>query len=118
MSAFLIHYHGEVVTIKRFGEGGYQDGIYQPGIEESIDIVASVLPAAPDEIKILTAGMETTAAIEIYSEDELKTGNKSGKTKPDIIVWNSREWQVHSVEMYRKSVGVYLYRSIAVLKDD
>jgi hypothetical protein len=118
MSAFLIQYHGEVVSVKRYSQGTYEDGVYVPGAEQTISIVAGIMPATPDEIKILTAGMETTAAITIYSTDELKTGSKTAKTNPDIVLWNGQEWQVQGVEAYRQTASSpSLYRSIAVLID-
>lgn len=73
------------VKVKRTAAGDYVAGAWVPGAESEFDVVCSVQPLRPNEMKLLPEGRQESEALRIYSDVELKPADERSKVQADLV---------------------------------
>lgn len=105
------------VSVARRAAGAFVSGNWSQGALTTLTVVAAVLPASPEELKLVEAGQEETAGIAIYSDIELRTINETAKTEADVVTYGGKLWLVKKTERRWQLPDLAHYKSIALLKD-
>lgn len=92
-------------TVRRFGEGFYDRGIYQKGEEETISMKGSLQPVTAREIKQSTDGERLTYDFKFYSFEPLLTINTTTLNQSDKVVINDETFRVMGFEEWSNQVG-------------
>lgn len=107
----------EPVTADRYAADTWVNGNLTPGAITTISFLAVVMPLEPDEYKVRPEGMEDRAGIVLYTETELKSAKEVGQTKPDVVIWDGRRWQVLSAEYRYQLTDLNHWKVTALLED-
>lgn len=102
-------------TVKRYAAGTYVSGTWTPGAQSSLSVVASVQPAKADELIYLPEAQRTTAAIKIYTDSHLQTGNEKTGVQADRITYQGEDWEIQQI--YEHELGIAHYKAIATRFD-
>lgn len=107
------------ISVERSSAGAYSEetGRWVPGVVTTIEMQAVVIPLKASDFRNLPEGMKERGAIYVYTDDEVKAANEADKIDPDVILWNNRRWQVHSVDYLPHIKELTHYMSVAVKED-
>lgn len=94
-------------TIQRTSGGEYDDnGIWQKGETEEIEIMASVQPISLDEYnQIFPEGIRTVNAVKIYTDTRLypeKQGTPAQNA--DVLLYMDRKYKIITCHAYQSGV--------------
>lgn len=103
-----IRQFAESVEIRRPRNGAYDEhGRWIDGPESTLQILASVQPARPDEIVKLVENRRSREAIVLYSLDSLQALSVEKQLQPDLVVWRDSTWEIESIEDWSNSGGYW-----------
>lgn len=100
------------ITVKRRGERQNVRGVLEEQSSTLFTIKGSLQPERNIKLIQETFGSHIQAAIKIYSESRLRTQEEDGDS--DVIVYDSREWEVMENRQYDNIIPHY--KIIAVLR--
>ena len=101
MVTTLISNFGETVSVSRPGAGTMTDGRWVAGVPSTFDAVMSIQPLNGDDIEELPEGQRTRNIIKGYTATELQTTNEGSGIKADVVTYNSKTFEVQTVERWR-----------------
>jgi hypothetical protein len=102
------------VTIKRYAAGAWTHGVYAPGAETTVVIMACVQPGGMKELLSLEEADRTKDQLAIWSEEPIYTLNETTGQKADRVSWDGAYWQVRRVESYGITPQLHHYHAVAV----
>jgi hypothetical protein len=102
------------IKVKRRSAGAYTNGEWVEGTENSWTIDVNVQPATPQQLLNLPEAQRTKSAIEVFTEELLKTADVSDKTSADRIEYNGRTYEVHKVTDWSAHTHLAHYEILAV----
>jgi hypothetical protein len=115
-AANLIKRFGQNVVVKRdTNPEARVKGKRVDDIRTEFTIIASVQPAQPDEVLDESPGNErNSAAIKLYSFDELKAAEVENQLKSDLVVYLGEDYEVQQVDKWIDNKrNLVHYKSIA-----
>jgi type 1 glutamine amidotransferase len=92
--------------------GAMVSGRWVAGASTAETIRASVQPAGPRDLLHLPEGDRTKAAVKIYTDGDLSEGNEALQTLPQLLTWNSEQWQIQKV--WRHALGIGHHKGLAM----
>jgi hypothetical protein len=100
-----------ILSIRRLASGQYVDGTWTTEAEIApFDIIASVQPLTPKEMKTLPEGRRNSQAYRIYTDIELHTTRHQN---PDRVQLFGEEFEILSVEVWQNQI-ISHYKAIAI----
>lgn len=105
------------LTVTREATGSFVAGQWTPGATSQFTITAAVVPMTMEEIELLNAGREVKEALEVFTTTELKTASEASQTNSDVVSYDSKSYEIHSVEYWGQISDLAHYRAVALYKD-
>lgn len=99
------------VTRRAAGTLSTATGLWTQGASSSLVMRAFVAPARPKEIAELPEGEQTSAAIVIFTLQELQTSDVSQQLEADVVTWQGRTYKVQLSDPWLSQANIA--RSIA-----
>ena len=112
------------VQILRSASGSYDDdGNWQEGVQQTLDVVANVQPLNTREIEqytqILTGGNRTISLVKVYTNAILLTDVQMTGQKADILVWRGKHYKIAMVEEWQSNIiSHFRYIGVEVNQDE
>ena len=112
------------VQILRSASGSYDDdGNWQEGVQQTLDVVANVQPLNTREIEeytqILTGGNRTISLVKGYTNAILLTDVQMTGQKADILVWRGKHYKIAMVEEWQSNIiSHFRYIGVEVNQDE
>lgn len=102
----LIEKYGDDVVVTRYSAGGdYVDGTFIAGSTSEIETVMSIQPLNGRELINLPEAQRTRQMMKGYASIELFTATQSTSKKADLITYQSKTYEVQSVEAWRSTAS-------------
>lgn len=89
------------------GSGEYIKGRFTGNRVITFDIMASVQPSTGEELQNPPEGQKTSEIINVFTDKELFTVEKSQFKKADVVVYNGRKFEVTKVERWASLIPHY-----------
>ena len=119
MSGPLPSLESHTLTVRRFREGTWVDGKYEPGPLDTLTFSASVQPLRPNELLQLPEARRTRQAMKVYTSEALQTANEQLNLQSDEVDILGLTFEVHSVEKWTlPSSSIEHFKSVIVRKTD
>ena len=93
-------------------QGSYINGFYVPGCQEEIEMMGSLQPTNPRELKLPEEGNRLKQYWKFYSDQPLYTNNTRSLANSDIVTINGETYKVMSVEIWQGHLDLPFYKSI------
>ena len=112
------------VQILRSASGSYDDdGNWQEGVQQTLDVVANVQPLNTREIEqytsILTGGNRTISLVKVYTNAILLTDVQMTGQKADILVWRGKHYKIAMQEEWQSNIiSHFRYIGVEVNQDE
>lgn len=103
-------------TVKRFTAGSWTNGVWVNGTQSTFQITASVQPAKQEDLIYLPEGQRTSAAVKIYTDTMVRTGNEKTGIQADLLEFQGEDWEIQQVWNHQELTLAH-YKAIAVRKD-
>lgn len=90
----------QTLTVTRFAQGEWTDGVFVPGDDSTFAIRCSVQPIAGYQLESLPEGARKSARYNLYVHPDspaLRTVSVDGALTADRVTYDGRSWIVHSV---------------------
>jgi len=97
-------------------EGKYVEGYFKDGYVQTFTIVGTVEPLDGNELMLLTEAERTKESIRIYTATELLTVDPKRTRKADVITYQGKKFEVHSVKRWTQLIPHFA--AIAISKTD
>lgn len=107
----------ETITVKRRAAGAWTSGVFVPGAETEIQMVASVQPLRANEILQLPEHRRTREAMKVFTHERLHTTDEKAQTPGDVVLHDGKRFEVHSVENWQIGTALPHYKSVLVKQD-
>lgn len=91
-------------TLIRTSAGGYVNGDYVPGIEQSSLVDFDIQPIISDETQSLDEGRREIGRIKIYSDIDLITNEEGQNTIADRVVYEGKTYEVIKEDKRRVTI--------------
>ena len=119
MSSPIPALESHTVTLRRYLEGEWVDGVYENGPVTESTITGSLQPLRPNEMQLLPEGRRTSQAMKLYTTDEIRTANEETNMQADEVEVDELIFEVFSVEKWTLpgSDNAH-YKSILLKKND
>lgn len=91
-------------AITRIGAGEYVNGVFVPGVESTIVILASVQPVTAQDIATPPEGKRLSDYVKIYTSSELQVLNEVAGLEPDQLVWRGHTYECTSGDQWQNGV--------------
>lgn len=92
------------LTVTRYGEGEWVDGMWQEGEPETLIIRASVQPTSPDDMEMLPEGRRDRQAFTLYSDDPFRTADDNEGTNADRVEIDGVTYEVSARAPWQNSI--------------
>lgn len=112
------------VQILRSASGSYDDdGNWQEGVQQTLDVIANVQPLNASEkeqyTQILSGGNRTVTMVKIYTNAILLTDAQMGGQKADEIVWLGKRYKIAMREEWQSNIiSHYRYIGVEVVQNE
>ena len=112
------------VQILRSSDGQYDDdGNWQDGVQQTLDVVANVQPLDTREFeqytKILAGGNRTISLVKVYTNAILLTDVQMTGQTADILVWRGKHYKIAMKEEWQSNIiSHYRYIGVEVNQDE
>lgn len=112
------------VTILRSSAGHYDDdGNWQDGTQQTMNVIANVQPLNTREIEqytsILAGGNRTVSMVKIYTNAILLTDAQMTSQKADILLWLGKRYKIAMTEEWQSNIiSHYRYIGVEVNQDE
>ena len=112
------------VQILRTTTGQYDDdGVWQEGTQQVLNVVANVQPLNARETEqyteVLAGGNRTIGMVKIYTNAILLTDAQMTGQKADILVWRGKHYKIAMVEEWQSNIiSHYRYIGAEVNQDE
>ena len=112
------------VQILRSSDGQYDDdGNWQDGVQQTLDVVANVQPLDTREFeqytKILAGGNRTISLVKIYTNAILLTDAQMTGQKADILLWLGKRYKIAMKEEWQSNIiSHFRYIGVEVVQDE
>lgn len=112
------------VEILRSSDGHYDDdGNWQDGVQQTLDVVANVQPLDTREFeqytKILAGGNRTISLVKVYTNAILLTDVQMTGQTADILVWRGKHYKIAMVEEWQSNIiSHFRYIGVEVIQDE
>jgi len=100
------------VTVKRYADGAYVNGVWVEGAETTLTVKASVQPATTEDLQSLPENRRQLGAYRIYTDSELKSVVENANN-PDKVVIDSTDYEVAQVQPWKNGL-IEHYKALAV----
>jgi len=90
------------VTLQRFPDGAYLNGVYQKAPPLTSTILASVQPASGRDLEPLPEGRRSTRTVKVYTDAALRTA-RDGK-QADTLIIDGEEFAVVMVANHASKI--------------
>jgi len=90
---------GEIAS----ASGGYVDGEFEAGIEETFEIEISMQPLGGKELLLMSEGERTKRYMKGYTATELQTAEQSSAQKADRVAYNGTIFEVQKIERWMET---------------
>lgn len=84
----------EIITIERTSNGGYVDGIYQPGLKSNFKTLCSVQQPTPQQMQFLPEGDRDKDTKLFISKRSLRTGDDKDNVLPDVALHRGKRYKI------------------------
>lgn len=98
--------------LERMRAGTYINGFYQPGCLEELQIMGSLQPLNPRELKQPEEGDRLKQHWKLYSDKPLFPDNTRSLAKSDVVTLNGDTYRVMSSEIWQGHLDLPYYKSI------
>ena len=106
-------FFAESIQVKRSGGGEYNArGYYTAFPAGTFNLQANVQPLQGTELLILPEGKRNKESLKILTDVQLLETNEKTGALPDVIFWQGRAFEVHSVKNYTQIIPHF--ESIAI----
>lgn len=92
----------QALTGTRVSPGGYVNGVWQEGIEESLTVYVSVQPTSPHDMESLPSGRRERKSYTLYGADRLRSVEDG--SNPDRVTINGDEYEVADSREWRNGI--------------
>jgi hypothetical protein len=112
------------VQILRSASGSYDDdGNWQDGVQQTLDVIANVQPLNTREIEqytqILAGGNRTISLVKIYTNAILLTDAQMTGQKADILLWLGKQYKIAMQEEWQSNIiSHFRYIGVEVVQDE
>lgn len=112
------------VEILRTTTGQYDDdGNWQDGVQQTLDVVANVQPLNAREFeqytKILAGGNRTISLVKVYTNAILLTDVQMTGQKADILVWRGKHYKIAMKEEWQSNIiSHFRYIGVEVVQNE
>ena len=126
----------ETITITRYSEGDYADGVWTPGAYVDDVFVPAESGTESDQVEIsghiqlmnlklqgdlnlmsFFGVQRPDGLIRILSNNEIKTSDSSTMTRADVIPWNGKSYELQTVSFHPKFPPTH-WAGVALLIDE
>ena len=91
-------------TILRMTPGGYVDGVFIPGVEVTLTIMASVQPVTGEDQLVLPAGKRMAEYVKAYTATQLQVLGEIEGLQPDRLVWRNKQYECIQADVRQMDV--------------
>ena len=112
------------VQILRSASGSYDDdGNWQDGVQQTLDVIANVQPLNTREIEqytqILAGGNRTISLVKVYTNVILLTDAQMTGQKADILLWLGKQYKIAMQEEWQSNIiSHFRYIGVEVVQDE
>ena len=112
------------VQILRSASGSYDDdGNWQDGVQQTLDVIANVQPLNAREIEqytsILAGGNRTISLVKVYTNAILLTDAQMTGQKADILLWLGKRYKIAMAEEWQSNIiSHFRYIGVEVVQDE
>jgi hypothetical protein len=112
------------VQILRSASGSYDDdGNWQEGVQQTLDVIANVQPLNTREIEqytqILAGGNRTISLVKVYTNAILLTDAQMTGQKADILLWLGKQYKIAMQEEWQSNIiSHFRYIGVEVVQDE
>jgi hypothetical protein len=112
------------VQILRSASGSYDDdGNWQDGVQQTLDVIANVQPLNTREIEqytqILAGGNRTISLVKVYTNAILLTDAQMTGQKADILLWLGKQYKIAMQEEWQSNIiSHFRYIGVEVVQDE
>lgn len=101
------------VTVTRAGQGAWVEGVWVPGSEETLSVLASIQPVTPEDLQMLPEGRRLDARYALFSDTELNGALEGSGQDPDRVTLFGEDHEIAAVGRWRNNV-INHYRYVAL----
>ena|ERR1051325_12214126 len=94
-------------VVTRRGPGTYVHGIYEPGTEETIEVLGSLQPLSPRELKLPEEGTRLKQYFKFYTDQPILPVNTKTLAGSDLVTVDGETFKVMSVESWAGTTFPY-----------
>lgn len=105
------------LTVTRYANGQWVDGIWQEGVAETLTMHASVQPTSPDDMVALPEGRRDRQAFTLYSNEALRVADDDGGTNADKVEISGATYEVSARQPWQNGIVPH-HRSIVTKVPD
>lgn len=112
------------VEILRSADGQYdEDGVWQEGTQQVLNVVANVQPLNARETEqyteVLAGGNRTISMVKIYTNAILLTDAQMTGQKADILLWLGKRYKIAMAEEWQSNIiSHFRYVGVEVVQDE
>lgn len=112
------------VEILRTTTGQYDDdGVWQDGTQQVLEVVANVQPLNAREneqyTEILAGGNRTVSMVKIYTNAILLTDAQMTGQKADVLLWLGKRYKIAMTEEWQSNIiSHFRYIGVEVVQDE
>lgn len=117
-------FFNRTVQILRSSAGQYDDdGNWQDGTQQTMDVIANVQPLNAREneqyTSILAGGNRTISMVKVYTNAILLTDAQMTGQKADILLWLGKQYKIAMAEEWQSNIiSHYRYIGVEVGQDE
>ena len=90
--------NGKKLSVTRFFLGEYVDGVFVDATApETVEVLATVVPLSPADIKNLPQGARSSDSRKLYSADPLQVIEEETQRRADLVLIDGKTYKVISV---------------------
>jgi hypothetical protein len=112
------------VQVLRSADGQYdEDGNWQDGVQQTLDVIANVQPLNTREVEqytsILAGGNRTVSMVKVYTNAILLTDAQMTGQKADILLWLGKRYKIAMQEEWQSNIiSHFKYVGVEVVQDE
>ena len=112
------------VQILRSSSGSYDDdGNWQDGVQQTLDVIANVQPLNARETEqyteVLAGGNRTISMVKVYTNAILLTDAQMTGQKADILLWLGKRYKIAMQEEWQSNIiSHFRYIGVEVVQDE
>lgn len=116
--ASIFEFFRSPITLRRFSQGSYVDGLWVEGTYFDETITASIQPLSGEDMKELPEGRRLSVGYKMFTSTKINTVLEAGKNiNADHVLFDNKEFEVYQVKVWKnKNFAIVDHYSYFVLK--